>query len=211
MYDYSSYLKDIHIVAKVFSFFFLIASILFLKSPLILLLFALFLLFFFRSSLILFLESCFFVLTFAFPIFSIFMKVILILYLFSIFIQSIDFHDIRTFLENFFYPIRSGKIYYFILAGCYFFKFFGKYLKEYVVLKNAYGKKGTLSFWKSAIVESFLKSKKSISSVMNTYQYRFYHFFHRRTYVENTKITSLDLKYTLIFVIIFFFTFVYGR
>ncbi len=210
MYRDLTYLKDIHILSKVLALVFSVASICIIQPPL--LLFACLLVFylFFGNTILFVLEIFFLLLSSLFSSTILFVKILFLISVFSVFLKSIDFQGIRYFIEFLFYHKRKSKITYFCLYLCYFSKYYILYFKEFISLKKSYGKRFDFSLLKYALVQSLEKTKEQLARFMVSYRYRFYNISRKRTYVEKPQLTSSDLKYALIYVIIFFVIFVYG-
>lgn len=211
MYDNLLYFKDIHIIAKVFSFIFGVWSIYLIGNTYLLLFIAVLFFLFFRNRISFTMILLCFGLSYFRYIFLYFMKGWIILSFFSLFVQSIQFFEIRSFLEYFFYRKRQSKIIFSCLYLCSFCKYYVLYFKEYLVLRKSYGRKFDISFLKCLFSQSLEKTKRKIHHVMLTYQYRFYNHLSIRSYVEKNSITVADLKYLSTVMIIFLMIYLYWR
>lgn len=211
MYNNLTYLKDIHVFSKIFSFVFCLLSILLVNNLVYYLVIIGLFFVLFQEKKVLILEEILLFLTYLFNPFSIILKIIFVISLLVFFVKIINLEEIRYFIETLFYKKRKVKISYVSLHVCYFFKYYFKYFNELLILLKSYGKKIDFYKIKYIIVESYTKTKNKIQDLMILYRYRFYNSSGSRTYYEKNKITSLDIKYMLIFVIVFFIIYVYGR
>jgi len=211
MYRNLTYFKDIHIVAKVFSFFFCIWGICIVDNSIIFMTFVVSFFLFFRNKISFFLTVLFFGMNFFFKGFEGLMKLPMIVAVMILFLQTINFQEIRYFIECFFYHKKNSKVTSICLYICYFLKYYNIYFKEFLELRKSYGKSFSLSFLQSSIVQSFEKTKAQIDRLMVSYKYRFYNSMNHRTYVEKIRMNSTDLKCVLTFFIVFLLVYLYGR
>lgn len=203
--------KDIHVFSKVFAFIFCILGIFMVEKPICLILFSFLFYIFFRRKEVLFIELVLIGVSFLFPIFIPILKFCFFISVLLLFISTIDFHQFRYFLESLFYKRKQTKVTYFALYICYFFQYYKQYFKEYLIISKSYGKTIDFNSLRYILIQSFEKTKCQLNHILVLYRYRFYNSSITRTYVEKEDITSVDLKYILIFVIIFFLIYVYGR
>lgn len=211
MYNDLLNFKDIHIFSKVIAFIFCICGILFIGQPIFFMFFAFLFYLFFGCKEILLAELIIIGASFLCPIFIPILKICFLISMFFLFIYTIDFHQFRYFIETLFYKRKQSKITYLVLYICYFFQYYIHYFKNFLELSKGYGKKMDFFQVRYIVVESFEKTKNQIEHILILYRYRFYNSSTIRTYVEKEEITSIDIKYILIFVILFFIVYVYGR
>lgn len=211
MYNSLLCFKDIHIFSKIFSFVFCVLSILMINNPLYYLLFVGLFYIFFQDKRVFLIEIGLLLLFCVIDFFGIILKLFFLLSSIYLLIKIIDFQEIRYFIETLFYKKRKTKISYVCLYVCYFFKYYFRNFNEFLMILKSYGKRLSISSIKYIMKESFAKTKEKINNLMILYRYRFYNSSSSRTYFERNTITSLDLKYALIFVILFLIVFVYGR
>lgn len=211
MYRNLDYLKDIHILAKFFSFILFLFSIIFVHNPIFLFVFAVVFFAFFRNIYTFLCFLLFFILAFWFPGFLIIAKAFILLSFIMLNFLTIHFQEVRQFIEYFSYHKKQSRITYLILYICYFGKYYLIYFKEFLSYRKSYGKHVSPTFLKYIIVQSFSKTKMQINSLIGTYRYRFYNFSNKRSYVEKNRIAALDIKYILLFVILFLVVCLWGR
>lgn len=211
MYSELLNFKDIHIFSKVVAFLLGCFAIIFVKNPLFLIMFSFLFYLCFGSKLVLLFELLGIIICFVNHGFVPVLKLSFFISLVLLFIKMIDFHQFRYFVESLFYKRNHSKITYLVLYICYFFEYFKKYFKEFWALLKGYGKKIGFKQFKYIFVESFKKTKIQIEHILTLYRYRFYNSYPSRTYLEKEEITSIDIKYVLIFAILFFLIYVYGR
>ena len=211
MYNNLLCFRDVHIFSKIFSFLFCLLSIFMVSNPLYyLVIIGLFYVFFQNRKMFL-LEILLLILFCVFDLFGIVLKLLFIISSIYLFIKTIDFQEVRYFIETLFYKKKQSKISYCCLYICYFFKYYFINFREFFRLLKSYGKDLSFSSIKYIIKMSFSKTKDKINNLMIIYRYRFYNSSSSKTYFERNRVTSFDLKYVLIFVIIFLIIYVYGR
>lgn len=211
MYNNLLCFRDLHVFSKLFSFIFCLLSIFIVNDPLYYLVIIGMFYLFFQNKKVLLLELILLLLFCVAHFCGIFLKIIFLISSIYLLIRIIDFQEVRYFIETLFYKKRQSKISYICLYICYFFKYYSINFKEFLRLLKSYGKDLSFSSIKYIVKMSFSKTKDKINNLMVLYRYRFYNSSSSKTYFEKNRVTSLDLKYVLIFVIIFFIIFVYGR
>ena len=203
--------RDVHIGVKVCCFFICLFSVLFVQQIWFFSILACFFYLFHGSfllwivSILCILSNCFFS---SLSILSLFVMIYSVIYLFA---RVVSFSEFRYFVECLFYRGKFPKITLFSLYVGYFFKYYGFYFQEFMLLKNGYGRKFTISLLFDVLSQSLKKTKEKMKDLMRIYQYRFYHSSSSRTYVETYDFSSYDLRYLLLFVIVLAVTFVFGR
>ena len=211
MYNNLLCFRDVHIFSKIFSFLFCLLSIFMVSNPLYYLVIIGMFYVFFQNRKMFLLEILLLILFWVFDLFGIVLKLLFIISSIYLFIKTIDFQEVRYFIETLFYKKKQSKISYCCLYICYFFKYYFINFREFFRLLKSYGKDLSFSSIKYIIKMSFSKTKDKINNLMIIYRYRFYNSSSSKTYFERNRVTSFDLKYVLIFVIIFLIIYVYGR
>ena len=137
-------------------------------------------------------------------------KLLFIFTYLDMFINVINFNEIRYFLEELFYK-RNNKTLYFCLYITYFIKNMKNNIKNLLDLNKSYGLKLDLDSYKFILKQGYLKSKLETNKIMMIYKYRIYNLTNKKTYYEKDEIDSYDFKYILVYVIIFLLIYIYGR
>jgi len=211
MYNHLLCFRDLHVFSKIFSFLFCLLSIVMVNNPLYYLIIIGMFYVLLQNKKMFLVEI---LLLFLFSIVNFFGIILKILFFISsvyLFVKIIDFQEIRYFIETLFYKRKQSKISYICLYLCYFFKYYFINFREFLGILKSYGKDLSFSGVKYIIKMSFSKTKDKINNLMILYRYRFYNSSISKTYFEKNRVTSLDLKFVLIFVIVFFVVFAYGR
>ncbi len=206
-----SYLRDVHIIAKILAFLCLFLSLILLENPVFFFVFLIFTFAFFCNYYLLGVESLLFFLSFFFPFFFFLLKLLDIFLLCYLLVSIISMEEIRTFLEVLFYGKYPPSISYQVLSCCHFCKCYQQNVKDFHQVYQMYGKSLQGKDWINILKKSYEKSKRDVFHYFLGFQYRFYRMFPKRTYYEKAEVTSLDMKYVLASAILLFFVFVYGR
>lgn len=210
MYNFS-YLRDFNIVSKLLSFFIFVLSLFFLESRILFVVVVCFYLWFFKSIPFFLVETCIFFLSFLFPFSLCLLKIILFIQSIFFLVMIVRMEEVRVLVEKATYKFHSGRPCMMMLSLCYFCRLFCYQFLDFKQIYLMQGKKLDFKQYIFMVKKSYEKAKVELAKVMMTYEYRFYHVLANRTYLEDLTLTSSDMKYILLHVILFFLVFVYGR
>ena len=210
MYNFS-YLRDFNIVAKLLSFFIFILGLFFLKSKILFVIVIGFFLWFFKSIPFFLVETFVFFLSFLFPFFMVLLKLILSIQSIFFLVMIVRMEEVRILIEKVTYRFHSSRFCLMMLSFAYFCRLFCYQFLDFKKIYLMQGKRLDLKKYIFILIKSYEKTIVQLKKVIMTYEYRFYHVLENRTYLEDLTLTSSDVKYILLHVILFFFVFVYGR
>lgn len=210
MYNFS-YLRDFNIVSKLLSFFIFVLSLFFLESRILFVVVICFYLWFFKSIPFFLVETSIFFLSFLFQFSLGLLKFVLLMQSIFFLVTIVRMEEVRVLIEKITYKFHSSRPCMMMLSFCYFCRLFCYKFLDFKKIYLMQGKKLDLKQYIFIVRKSYEKTKVELTKVMRTYEYRFYHVSKNRTYLEDLTLTSSDVKLVLVYVMLFFFVFVYGR
>lgn len=209
MYSKGSNLKNINIISKFIGLLFTLSSIFIANNSYVFIICSILFILINKDRKLSFILFILTLINYFIDI-TIIVKLLFIFTYLDMFINVINFNEIRYFLEELFYK-RNNKTLYFCLYLTYFIKNMKKNIKNLLDLNKSYGIKLDFDTFKFILKQGFLKSKLETSKIMMIYKYRFYNYTNKKTYYEKDEIDSYDFKYILVYVIIFLLIYIYGR
>lgn len=206
MFNKDSNLKNINIISKFISLFFVFLSIFITNNVYVFMLFSLVFLYYDKFNIFTVTLIALSIINYFYDM-GIVLKLLFIVVYIKMFIKIIDFNQIRYLLESLFYK-RNSKTLFWFLYICYFYRSFKNSIKELFDLIKSYGFKLNFNTIKFTVKESINKSKVYVERIMLVYKYRLYNISNNKSYVDKDKLDSYDFKYILIYVLIFLLIYV---
>lgn len=118
--------------------------------------------------------------------------------------------DLRYILEVTLYKFQSKKITYRILYLIYFFKYLKLNHKVLSKLRDEYGIKKDLFYFKFSWKKAYQRTKYEMKEFLTMNNLRFYNLSSKRTYVEQPTWERWDTGYVLFHILLLIFIIIYG-
>ena len=201
--------KDIHIISKLFVFFFCSLAIILLPFSPVWLLLLFFSLILFQNLVLFFVEIVLFFLSFMVAPVFLLLKLLFLGLFIILFSKGVTFREVLDAIEILFYPIPSTKLLYMVVSWSYFIKNIQLMNTRHLKIYSMLGRHLRFQDYFSLIKRSVGDAKKETSKILLTLEYRLYHCKRKRTNLESTRVSTLDTKYIVVSMLLFFIVYMW--